>query len=43
LVTEHYDCSRVPAADRIAMQGGRIWLPAMAETLRRLELAVTTA
>jgi hypothetical protein len=41
VVTEGYDCSRVPAAEAANMDGGRIWLPSMSETLRRLERAVT--
>ena len=41
IVTEIYDCSRVPADERAAMQGGRIWIDAMTDTLARLEAAVT--
>jgi len=40
VVTHRYDCSRVPEAERDQMAGGRVWLAAMAGTLRRLaELA----
>jgi hypothetical protein len=39
VVTEGYDCARVPADQAAAMDGGRIWVPAMTETLRRLEVA----
>ena len=37
VVTHRYDCSRVPASDQVEMAGGRIWLDAMAGTLRRLD------
>jgi uncharacterized protein YndB with AHSA1/START domain len=37
VVTHRYDCSRVPEPDRIAMEGGRVWLESMTGTLRRLE------
>jgi uncharacterized protein YndB with AHSA1/START domain len=37
VVTHRYDCSRVPEADQAEMSGGRIWLEAMAGTLRRLD------
>lgn len=37
VVTHRYDCSRVPESDQAQMAGGRIWLDAMAETLRRLD------
>jgi hypothetical protein len=43
LVTEIYDCSRVPEADRADMQGGRIWIDAMIDTLARLDAVVTGA
>lgn len=39
-VTETYDCAEVPAADRAEMDGGRVWLDAMTETLARLDRAV---
>ncbi len=37
IVTEVYDCSRVPEDERAEIDGGRIWLPSMAETLERLD------
>lgn len=37
LVTEIYDCSRLPEADQAAVDEGRIWLGAMTRTLERLE------
>ncbi len=37
VVTEVYDCSRVPADQRASMDGGRVWIESMAETLERLE------
>jgi len=37
VVTERYDCSRVPAAEQVGMDGGRIWRSAMATTLERLD------
>jgi hypothetical protein len=37
IVTEIYDCSRAPADDQAGMDGGRIWIEGMTETLRRLE------
>ena len=37
IVTEIYDCSRAPADERVAMQNGKIWAEAMAETLERLD------
>jgi hypothetical protein len=36
IVTEIYDCSRVPAEARAEMDGGKIWLEAMTGTLARL-------
>jgi activator of Hsp90 ATPase-like protein len=36
VVTEIYDCSRAPAEARAGMQGGRVWLSGMTETLDRL-------
>jgi hypothetical protein len=36
VVTEIYDCSSAPADFRAGMQGGRIWLTGMTETLDRL-------
>jgi len=37
VVTHRYDCSRVPERERAAMAGGRVWIPAMTRTLRRLD------
>ncbi|HEV2888012.1 MAG TPA: SRPBCC family protein [Jatrophihabitans sp.] len=37
VVTHRYDCSRAPESERVAMDGGRIWVEAMAQTLRRLD------
>lgn len=42
IVTEIYDCSRVPADERHAMRGGRIWIDAMTQTLALLEAAVAS-
>ena len=42
VVTEIYDCSRVPAEGRADMDGGRIWIPGMTETLHRLAAACET-
>ena len=39
VVTEIYDCSQVPEDERIAMDNGRVWLDAMAETLENLDAA----
>jgi len=36
-VTEIYDCSRAPAAERVEIENGKIWAEAMAETLERLD------
>lgn len=36
VVTEIYDCSRVPADDRANMQDGKIWIEGMTQTLERL-------
>ena len=36
IVTEIYDCSRVPAADRTEMQDGKVWIEDMTRTLERL-------
>jgi hypothetical protein len=41
IVTEVYDCSRAPAQARADMADGATWATAMAETLQRLEAAVT--
>ncbi|GAA1380080.1 polyketide cyclase [Catellatospora chokoriensis] len=37
IVTESYDCSRIPADERESMDGGRIWIDSMHDTLRRLD------
>jgi hypothetical protein len=37
IVTEIYDCSRAPEAERAGMDNGRVWAKAMAETLGRLD------
>jgi hypothetical protein len=37
VVTEIYDCSQVPADERDSMDGGRVWMEAMSETLERLD------
>jgi hypothetical protein len=36
VVTESYDCSRVPAEEQASMDGGRVWLEGMARTLELL-------
>jgi hypothetical protein len=36
VVTEIYDCSRVPADARIDMQDGQVWIDDMTQTLERL-------
>jgi hypothetical protein len=41
LVTEIYDCSRVPAAERAGMDNGRTWIESMAQTLERLDRICT--
>ena len=37
VVTHRYDCSRIPVEERAPMDGGRMWLEAMAGTLQRLD------
>jgi hypothetical protein len=37
VVTEIYDCSRVPDGDRVSMDDGRIWIESMRRTLARLD------
>jgi len=37
IVTEIYDCSRAPEAERAGMDNGRVWAGAMAQTLDRLD------
>ena len=41
VVTEIYDCSRAPEWLRQATQGGERWVPAMTETLAKLETLAT--
>jgi hypothetical protein len=36
-VIQSYDCSRVPAEERAAMAGGRVWIASMTQTLARLD------
>ena len=42
IVTEIYDCSRVPAELRASVDAGRAWLAAMAASLERLEELCTS-
>ena len=37
VVTEIYDCSRAPEEERAGMDNGNVWVPAMAQTLERLD------
>jgi len=37
IVTEIYDCSRVPEDERLGMDDGKIWAESMARTLERLD------
>jgi hypothetical protein len=41
IVTEIYDCSRAPEDESAAMDHGRMWIEAMTETLRRLDVLCT--
>jgi hypothetical protein len=41
VVTEIYDCSRAPAAERAGMKNGQIWMDSMAKTLERLDRICT--
>lgn len=41
IVTEIYDCSRAPADAQTDMDGGRIWIEGMTDTLKRLEETCT--
>jgi uncharacterized protein YndB with AHSA1/START domain len=43
LVRQSYDCSKLPDHERAGMDGGRMWLPAMDETLARLEALVLSS
>jgi hypothetical protein len=37
IVTEIYDCSRVPEKERAEMDNGKVWIESMAKTLERLD------
>jgi hypothetical protein len=37
IVTEIYDCSRLPEDERASIDNGRIWIEAMTRTLERLD------
>ena len=41
IVTEVYDCSRVPEEERSAMSDGKVWIESMTETLERLDALCT--
>jgi hypothetical protein len=41
IVTEIYDCSRLPAEARLGINDGEIWAESMARTLERLDAACT--
>jgi hypothetical protein len=41
IVTEIYDCSQAPEAERAGMDNGKVWTGAMAETLGRLDALCT--
>lgn len=41
IVTEIYDCSRVPEEERLAMDDGQIWIESMTNTLERLDALCT--
>ena len=41
VVTEIYDCSRLPADERAGMDNGRCWIDSMAATLERLDQLCT--
>jgi hypothetical protein len=41
IVTEIYDCSRLPAEARLGINDGEIWADGMARTLERLDAACT--
>ena len=41
VVTEIYDCARVPAAERAGMDNGRAWIDSMTQTLERLDRICT--
>jgi hypothetical protein len=41
IVTEIYDCSRAPEAERVGMENGAVWIEAMADSLERLDKICT--
>jgi len=41
IVTETYDCSRVPEEQRVGMDNGRVWIESMTDTLERLDKLCT--
>jgi RNA polymerase sigma factor (sigma-70 family) len=41
IVTETYDCSQAPEDERASMDGGRVWVKSMTETLERLDVLCT--
>jgi hypothetical protein len=41
IVTEVYDCSRVPEEERSGMSDGKVWIESMTETLERLDALCT--
>ena len=43
IVTEIYDCSRVPAGERAGMDGGNVWIESMSRTLERLDAVASGA
>lgn len=43
VVTEIYDCTRAPAADRAEIRNGELWRPGMERTLEMLEQLATRA
>ncbi len=41
VVTEIYDCSRVPEEERAGMDNGKVWIQSMTQTLERLDALCT--
>ncbi|MEV4414373.1 SRPBCC family protein [Catellatospora sp. NPDC049609] len=41
VVTQRYDCSQAPEDEQASMEGGRIWVESMTETLKRLDALCT--
>ena len=41
VVSEIYDCSRAPEAERAGMRNGKVWIEAMTRTLERLDALCT--